>query len=103
MAPRGGGKGEMKSVGRQPEAPQLAGPRRGACWAEPSGKPCREVGVLPSGGGVPAVLVAAAWRLMCSQGGAPLLRFPQAFIEHFLIPMINIYVAFYSWLPLSTP
>lgn len=39
---------------------------------------------------------------MCSQGGAPLLHFPQAFIEHFLIPMINIYVAFYSWLTPST-
>lgn len=39
---------------------------------------------------------------MCSQGGAPLLHFPQAFIEHFLIPVINIYVAFYSWLTPST-
>lgn len=28
--------------------------------------------------------------------------FPTAFIEYFLIPMINIYVAFYSWLTPST-
>lgn len=38
---------------------------------------------------------------MCSQGGAPLSHFPQAFIEQFLIPVINIYVAFYSQLTSS--
>lgn len=31
---------------------------------------------------------------MCSQGGAPLPHFPRAFIEHFLIPVTNAYVAF---------
>lgn len=40
--------------------------------------------------------------LLCSQGGAPLPHFPRAFMEHFLMPVITIYVAFYSRLIPST-